>query len=118
MRLNEPEITLKITKEMLQYFLVYLNNCNDTAFVDLHNYYHVDKVREAMLLFSLYTITEKTSNVLYKNLTEIKTKELKLRLNKAERITMSVMFKRVDIPICLLPVEASIIKKLTYQKLN
>lgn len=118
MKLNEKEIIIKTTKEVLQYFMKYIQNYRQNESIFIKGYFNefsTTKHFESLLNYNLNTVLEKIADCLYKNLHNSINIPLKLKLNKAERICLSVLFKRVEIPIILASIELTIINKLNLE---
>lgn len=113
MKYNEPEIKVKISKESLNEFTKYLALCSAYAFIGYEN-----KVQENLILYSLNSVREKTAHLLYKNFNEVNTKPVSFKLNKAERIALSVLFSRINIPASIVHCEYQILKTLHYEKIQ
>jgi hypothetical protein len=117
MKLNEKEIIIKTNKEVLQYFMKYIQTYRQNESVFIQGYFNevsTTKHFESLMNYNLNTILEKISNCLYNNLHNPINTPCKFKVNKAERVCLSVLFKRIEIPIILSSIELTIINKLIF----
>lgn len=108
-----PDLKLRFSKEIVTYFLSYLHQCADNAFIGRHYYIDHEPIREKLLRHSLNSLREKITNILFKNVHQNNKKLITIRISQVERITMSAIFLRVEIPSALAEVEMKILDQLT-----
>lgn len=116
MRLNPPIIAIKVTKGDCTSFVRYCNQLHIDAFQNANDYQRTEPTREALLKYHVFAIGEQCLDKLYKYSHESDNKLIKLKFNHAERLVLSVMFRRVEVPIHLQKLEFEIINHLTLKE--
>jgi len=113
MRLAPPELSIKIKNEILPIFGRYLMDCAVSGFTGINNYINVNKIREEFLIFHLKCLIDKISEKVHINGLQPPSKNVTVKFNHGERITLSNLFRRVQVPAILTDIEFKVIDKLT-----
>lgn len=113
MNIAPPDITLVMSQQQPGLLLQYLQKCSIEAFTNTIGYSKYEPYREALLIYHTQVITGKVMDLLYKNARNDKKKAIRLKVTHAERITFSVLFKRVEVEQQLIPLEYQLINQLT-----
>lgn len=112
MRTAAPDIVLIIQYSELSNMLDYLHKCNNTAFVNELGYTRFEPYREALFKYIIHSLFDKTFALILKH-AYTRPKKIKFRLTHAERLTLSVMFKRVEVMPTIIHLQTIIINQLT-----
>lgn len=115
MKLTPPLHKIKLTNEVLKELTQYLVSCAVEAFIGMHGYFRVDPIREELLIFHTKSLMEKVGDKVHKHSHEARSKIVTLQLSHAERVTFSVLFKRMQVPEVLSSIEFLIINKLVIE---
>ena len=113
MKLQDPPLKLKVSKNIVWHFRLYLNACAFQAFDRNHNYTRHEPAREALFIFHIKGMLDHVNETLYKSGREPNSKLLTLKLSVADRVTLSYMYKRVEVPDILLQLQFQSINQLT-----
>ena len=113
MKLTPPIFKLKIENSLLPIFSNYLLQCVSQGFSGNNNYKKIQPVREDLFLFHLKSLVEQVAMLQFKNMLELPTKKVIVKFNYAERLTLSNLFKRVEVPPILTSIEYQLINQLT-----
>jgi len=107
MKLTPPDLTVKTTKEDLTVFTNYLGHCRSTGITDTIS---------ALQMYSYKTLLEKCFKLCFKYLLKKADHKVNLKVNEAERILLSILFKSEPIPAGISYMEFTIINNLTLQR--
>ncbi len=108
MRLTEPDIKVRTTKENVIYLVNYLQHCVELQVVDSYT----NPFFKSLVSFSLQTLTEKLMKLAFKTMQDKADKALAFKVNQAERVTMSILFLRVPVSPELQSIETQILNRL------
>lgn len=108
---NPSDLKLRVPNEIAFYFLKYLTNVYYKGFEGTNNFMRVNPITEKI---HVYNVTAMYYKLLKKAVTHTNTSTNKITLvfNYSERLTLSVLFKRVGVPNGLEQFEYSIINQL------
>lgn len=112
MRLNPPIISVKVTKGDCILFMNYCYQLHSDGFINANDFRRTEPTREALLKYHVYAIGEQCLDKIYKYSQEPDNKLVKLKFTHAERLTLSVMFGRVEVSPQLRKLEFEIINHL------
>jgi hypothetical protein len=110
---NEPEKKIRITNESAVFFLSYLHKIAIESTMNSHGISFHNAIESALHEYNFNSVREKFQHFFAKKLYATKGKAYTLRVNRAERLTMSVMFKHYDVRPELRDLELQILDKLT-----
>lgn len=114
MRKLEPmPLKVKVERQQLNTVNRYLIECAMRGFEGVNNYRKIQPVREEFFIYHLKCLLDKLSDLIYKKGSDPRVKIVSLKISHAEQITLSNMFKRVEVPPDLRGFELSIINHLT-----
>ena len=92
---NKPPITVKLTKEELNEFWLYLNESDKNGFTGVNNFVRYGGDREEFMQWHVKELATKTLNKLTKLTHEKANKKTTIKINFCEQKTLSMLFKRV-----------------------
>lgn len=110
MKLTEKELVITTSKQELICFLNYCNHCHEVIVWDFGN----DFYRE-LIKFSMKTLMEKLYKHSFQIMNKLADHKVKFKINQAERVVMSILFKLESVPVQVSNIEFQIINHLHLQ---
>jgi hypothetical protein len=104
---------VKMDTRTAQAFAMYLQECTHSGFRGVNNFDRVNKVREKLFRCVLHDLSLDYLRKLSTYMTGPQKNIFGYTLSEVERITLSFLFNRVEVPPVLLPVQYTIINHLT-----
>ncbi len=111
-KLNTPPIAVKMTKQELNEFSIYLKNCSEQGFSGI-NFFKHQVEREMFMKWHLRELFTRVINKLMKLHHDSHSKKLTFQIYEPEQRTLSHMFKRVDCNPYFLQMQPRFLHELT-----
>lgn len=110
---NEPEKKIRVTNEIAVYFLSYLHKIAIESTPNSLGISFQNDIESALHQYNFNSVREKFQHFFARKLYATKNKSYSLKVNRAERLTMSIMFKHYDVRPELRDLELQILDQLT-----
>lgn len=112
MKLTDKEFTVVTSKQELISFLNYCTHCEMSIhWKNFSNDFYVELIK-----YSLKTLMEKLFKHSFNVMNKLADHKVKFKINQAERVVMSIVFKIVPVPVQACNIEFQIINRLHLSK--